>query len=340
MRKIVFKITDTDLIYIVKESSSYVELTEKLNNKLNINVSNKTVRQLVKNKNILTNHFKKIIVEDRWSKNNLLECIEESNNYKDIIVKLGLSVSTSTYYRLHKYLNKYSIDFKNKNKYYKNKNNIRWSKENLSHIIKSSNSNSDVLYNLGLNAIGDNIKTLKKYINEYGINIDHFNYDRKGNNRSYKLSDILIQNSSYNRGRLKDRLYKEGLKKRICELCGQDEMWKGKKISLILDHKNGINNDNRLENLRIVCPNCNAGLDTHCGKNIKTPNKDKKIKKCNCGEVISKRSSQCPECYNLSRRKVERPTKEELLKMIKDTSYVKVGKKYGVSDNTIRKWLK
>jgi len=59
-------------------------------------------------------------------------------------------------------------------------------------------------------------------------------------------------------------LYQEKLKNKVCELCGQDENWNGKKMSLILDHINGINNDNRLENLRIVCPNCNATLDTHC----------------------------------------------------------------------------
>jgi hypothetical protein len=45
----------------------------------------------------------------------------------------------------------------------------------------------------------------------------------------------------------------------------QGEEWVGKKMSLILDHINGVNNDNRIEN-RIVCPNCNATLDTHCGK--------------------------------------------------------------------------
>ena len=64
-------------------------------------------------------------------------------------------------------------------------------------------------------------------------------------------------------------------------LCGQDENWKGVKISLILDHINGIYNDNRIENLRIVCPNCNAGLDTFAGRN------NKKVKnQCSCGNKI------------------------------------------------------
>jgi len=78
----------------------------------------------------------------------------------------------------------------------------------------------------------------------------------------------LIENSEYRHtSNLKERLYKEGLKKRECELCGQGEEWRGKKMSLILDHINGTNNDNRIKNLRIACPNCNATLDTHCGKN-------------------------------------------------------------------------
>ena len=64
-------------------------------------------------------------------------------------------------------------------------------------------------------------------------------------------------------------MYKEGLKNKKCELCGQNEEWKGKHMSLILDHINGINDDNKLENLRIVCPNCNATLETHCKGNYK-----------------------------------------------------------------------
>jgi len=64
------------------------------------------------------------------------------------------------------------------------------------------------------------------------------------------------------------------------------------------------------------------------------------MKKCSCGKDITNTSTQCIKCYGLRIRKVERPPKEELLKMIKETSYVEVGRKFGVSDNAIRKWLK
>ena len=76
----------------------------------------------------------------------------------------------------------------------------------------------------------------------------------------------IVEGSTYSRGRLKQGPYNAGLKTRRCELCGQDELWRGRPMSLILDHINGVPTDNRLENLRIVCPNCAATLETHCGR--------------------------------------------------------------------------
>ena len=76
----------------------------------------------------------------------------------------------------------------------------------------------------------------------------------------------MVQGSTYGRNHLKNRLYREGLKAPRCELCGQGELWRGQTMGPILDHINGHRDDHRLENLRIVCPNCAATLDTHCGR--------------------------------------------------------------------------
>lgn len=164
---------------------------------------------------------------------------------------------------------------------------------------------------------------------------------------------ILVEHSTYNRADLKRRLFETDLKARVCELCGQGEIWNGRRIALILDHINGVRDDNRLENLRIVCPNCAAGLDTHCGRNARLP-----IKEARCGvcrehfEVRYSRQRFCSiQCAGkgkrnpqrgvpkLSRRKVARPPRDQLVAEVEALGFSAVGRKYGVSDNAIRKWL-
>ncbi len=154
----------------------------------------------------------------------------------------------------------------------------KYSKEMLEPIVKTSKSIREVLTRMGLRAAGGNYQVINKYIKQYCLDINHFKehenerikiFSELSSNKKIPLELCLIEDSKYDRSDLKRRLYSEGLKKRECELCGQGEEWKGKKMSLILDHKNGIHNDNRFNNLRIVCPNCNATLDTHAGKNIK-----------------------------------------------------------------------
>jgi hypothetical protein len=146
----------------------------------------------------------------------------------------------------------------------------KYEKDYLIEIVKNSKTYKECLIKLDINNFGSSYNTLKKYIKKYDINIDHFikyEFQIKNLNKKIDLSLILVENSNFNTTHLKERLYEDGLKKRKCEMCGQDENWKGKHISLILDHINGINNDHRLTNLRILCPNCNATLDTHGGKN-------------------------------------------------------------------------
>jgi len=225
-------------------------------------------------------------------------------------------------------------------------NSNNYKKNSFSKVVKESINLSDVTKNLGLKNFCGNRDTVKKYIKMYNLDTSHFHIDYSLRNKSkYKLNliDILVENSTYDRTRLKQRLYKEGLKEPICELCGQDELWNGKKMSLILDHINGVNNDNRIENLRIVCPNCNATLDTHCGKNVKDKRKkSKRIKRklnyCECGEIIRNRSKKCLKCHNNNLKRIERPPYKQLMNEIKEMGYCGVGRKYGVSDNAIRKW--
>jgi len=113
-------------------------------------------------------------------------------------------------------------------------------------------------------------------------------------------------------------------------------------MALILDQINGVRNDHRLENLRIVCPNCNATLPTHCGKRRRSKCASKRcfnqapLGKKYCGRkcFFTNREPQ------FHRRKVVRPTFDTLKKDIEESSFVAVGVKYGVSDNCIRQWVR
>ena len=82
------------------------------------------------------------------------------------------------------------------------------------------------------------------------------------------FEEILIENSGWTSYSIKNRLLKEGLKERKCERCGRTD-WEGVEIPLELHHLNGIHNDNRLENLQILCPNCHALTDNYSGKSSK-----------------------------------------------------------------------
>lgn len=86
-------------------------------------------------------------------------------------------------------------------------------------------------------------------------------------NPARPLSKILVENSNYQSYKLGKRLLREKLKEYKCELCGNIE-WLGKPIPLELHHINGINTDNRLENLQLLCPNCHALTDNYRGKNV------------------------------------------------------------------------
>jgi len=190
----------------------------------------------------------------------------------------------------------------------------------------------------------------KRIIKKRNINIPQYHYYGKGNsNPKYKLNEILIENSKYtSRTSLKKRLVSEGLLKYKCR-CGNTGMWEGKPLSLQLEHKNGVNNDNRIENLEFLCPNCHSQSETYAGKNNKTNcrtnNKIKIIKYCECGNKIYKTSIMCKNCRgkfiaNKNRKIKIRPTHDELIDLTSTIGYTATGSKYGVSDNTVRNWIK
>ncbi len=234
----------------------------------------------------------------------------------------------------------------------------RFDESQLREAVAASKSWTEVLRRLGYCPSGGNPATVKKYVAKWSISADHFDPYAGVMNRvrpqAKPLAEILVEGSTYSRGNLKRRLYQEGLKRPACELCGQGETWRGRHMAMILDHINGVRDDNRLENLQIVCPNCAATLDTHCGRAIESP---PPLRNCDrCGVLFRAKhrtqhycSRECGVRWDRSRirgqakpalRRVARPPREQLLAEIEATSYLAVGRKYGVSDNAVRKWVR
>ncbi len=152
---------------------------------------------------------------------------------------------------------------------------VIWDKIKLHTIVQRSSSYRQVIQKLGLIPAGGNYAQVKKYIQLFKIDISHFkgkawNKGKKGGGVfKYNLEEILIKDSSYQSYKLKNRLFLSGLKKPFCEICGWAKKTKDGRLPLELDHINGDNKDNRIENLRILCPNCHSLQLTHRGRNIK-----------------------------------------------------------------------
>ena len=121
-------------------------------------------------------------------------------------------------------------------------------------------------------------------------------------------------------------------------------------MALILDHINGIADDHRLENLRMVCPNCAATLPTHCAKQNRVQREPRECPGCGKSFVpLTKRQRFCQRrCWILHKRgrpqpdlrRVDRPPYTHLLREVAAIGYLATGRRYGVSDNAIRKWIR
>lgn len=152
--------------------------------------------------------------------------------------------------------------------------------------------------------------------------------------------EVFCENSIVSQETLRNH-YKKLNNEYICSLCGISS-WRNQELTLRLDHINGNNHDNRLENLRWLCPNCDSQQDTYCGKNKRHYEEPLKRYCKECGVELSKNSTvnYCQEHWRKIGQRVvkNRPDRETLKQLIRTESFTKIGAKYSVCDNTIRKW--
>jgi len=199
----------------------------------------------------------------------------------------------------------------------------------------------DFARNLGYKSYtGDAGVRIRKKVDELGLSDKHFERVRP-TKRTFE--NVFCENSTADQAVLRRWYLKGEYTPYQCAICGQEPFWNGKELSLTLDHINGDNHNNILNNLRWVCPNCDRQLDTFGSKN-RTHLPEKRSTCIDCGKEISKDSIRCSQCANIERSKqtIENQIDRETLKnKIRTQTFESIAREYNkTSGNAIKKWCK
>ena len=190
-------------------------------------------------------------------------------------------------------------------------------------LVQSASSRTQLLRDFGLCTHGGNTKTLQTRIEELGCPTSHFVFKRAGSQVILTLEQVFCENSKCEQQNLKRRIINNHLIPYQCR-CGNNGVWEGVKLVLQLEHINGVRNDNRIENLEFLCPNCHSQTPTFAGRRHK--------------KIRPPRPPFDKNAPRLRLRKVARPSKEELEQLVWSLPSRTLAVQLGVSDAAIGKW--
>lgn len=143
------------------------------------------------------------------------------------------------------------------------------SDEEFAKMASESKSMCEFMYKLGYRSASGSARIpVKKRCDKLGIKIPHHVHIIRNPGQRFP-DEIYFQKGVERKGQqVRDRLIRSGYVREECAICGLTNVWNGKHLSLQVDHINGDHFDNRLENLRLLCPNCHSQTETYGGRNL------------------------------------------------------------------------
>jgi 5-methylcytosine-specific restriction endonuclease McrA len=214
-----------------------------------------------------------------WSDDDLRDAVASSTTFSAVQTRLGISLGSRRY--LHRHIARLELDTSHFQARataralvapQRSGRRTRWSDDDLRAAVARSFGYAETIRTLGLIPAGGNYVHVQRRVRELDLDTSHFrgqgwNRGGKGVGVKIPLAHVLVAGRWTTSSHLKRRLIRAGLKSAKCELCGWAEAAPDGRIPVELDHINGDKNDNRLENLRILCPNCHSLQPTHRGLN-------------------------------------------------------------------------
>lgn len=238
-----------------------------------------------------------------------------------------------------------------------NWNRYSYTEEQLREAVKNNLSLRQTLLFLGLDGAGAGTKTVYRLVKLLNIDTSHHKgQGQKGVKQDWHwkknadIEKVFCENSTTGRGSIKKRILYFKLIEYKCSDCNITTIWNNKPIVLHLDHINGINSDNRLENLRFLCPNCHSQTDTYTGRNIQKKNARNKRSNIqhycsDCNTKVTKKNVKCNPCSrigvdytqksNIPRKNAINHSIDFILSELKTKSRRKLAKELGIHHSTI-----
>lgn len=209
----------------------------------------------------------------RYTREVLVEAAMSSETLSEVLEKLGLEPKGPSRNYIRERMKRMNVDTS-----HFAREGITWTKDVLEAAVAASTSVNEVLRRLGLDPVGGHHTHISRRIKAHEIDVSHFTSairtaGAKGTGRRRAAQDILLESASELTGRKQGSRLKKAMRglgvEECCALCGTGPVWLGEPLPLEVDHIDGDWRNNRIDNLRLLCPNCHAITSTWCRGNAK-----------------------------------------------------------------------